>query len=63
MNDTTRDVLRPTPGIAAEQAKDVRARAWQFVFSCHAKKKATRAGGHDAGKEINERSGNPIIPK
>ncbi len=63
MNNTTRVMFRPAPGITAEQAKDARARAWEFIFDCHAKKMATRPGGHDAGKEINERSGKAIIPK
>ncbi len=49
----------PTP----EQARDARARAWAFVFDCYAKNKATGAGGQDAGKEIDERSGNPIVLK
>jgi hypothetical protein len=39
MNDTTRGVFRPAPGITAEQAKDARARAWEFIFDCHAKKR------------------------
>lgn len=51
------------PGITSEQARDARARTWAFVFNCHAKRMATRPGGHDAGKEINERSGKPIVPK
>ena len=49
--------------ITPEQARDARARAWVFVFDCYAKKKATCPGGQVAGKEIDERSGNRIVPK
>jgi hypothetical protein len=60
--DTT---LKPDAGLTSEQASDVRARAWSYVFECfnrHTKKKAAPASGPDAGKEINERSGKSIIP-
>jgi hypothetical protein len=29
----------------AEQARDVRARAWSFIFDCYAKKKAAARAG------------------
>ena len=51
--DSTSVVYRPVPGIAAEQARDTRARAWAFVFDCYAKKNAagvTSTDGEDAKK-------------
>jgi hypothetical protein len=64
MNDTTRGVFRLAPDITPEQAKDARARAWEFIFDCHAKKKAARPGGPDDGTKSKEDSANaPIIQK
>ena len=39
------------PDTTPDQARDARARAWAFVFDCHAKKKATRPGGPDDAEE------------
>jgi hypothetical protein len=41
----------PHSGITAEQARDIRARAWRFVFDCYERKKAARPGGPDDAKE------------
>ena len=52
--DTT---LKPDAGLTSEQARDVRARAWSYVFECfnhHTKKKAAPAGGPDDAKERSE---------
>jgi hypothetical protein len=49
--DTT---FKPDAGLASEQARDVRARAWSYVFECfnrHTKKKAAPASGRDDAKE------------
>ena len=46
MSDAPRAIRAPRPGPTPEQARDVRARAWRFVFDCYAKKKA---GDRDAG--------------
>ncbi len=35
--------IAPDPNITPEQARDVRTRAWKFVFDCHAKRNATSA--------------------
>ncbi len=53
------------PRQAATPESEVAALAnvYRYIFDCHAKKKATRPGGPDAGKEIDERSGKVIIPK
>jgi hypothetical protein len=48
-----RNSYSTAPGITLEEARDVRARAWAFVFQCHAKKKAagvTSTNGDDAMK-------------
>jgi hypothetical protein len=58
-----RTTVKATPGITEEQARDVRARTWAFILDCHAKKEVARLGDPDAGKEIDERSGKPIVPK
>ena len=39
MSDAPRIVVRPRSVISPEEARDARARAWAFVFSCwHAKR-------------------------
>jgi hypothetical protein len=42
-----RIVLHVEGGISAEQARDARARAWGYVFRCHANKEAANRGGRD----------------
>jgi hypothetical protein len=40
MSEAPRIIYRPLLGISAEQARDTRAHAWAYVFSClHAKQK------------------------
>jgi len=34
-------IYRPKPGLTPDQSRDARARAWRFVFDCHAKKTVT----------------------
>ena len=49
--DTT---LKPDAGLTSEKLRDVRARAWSYVFECfnrHTKKKAAPASGRDDAKE------------
>jgi hypothetical protein len=46
-----RTTVKATPGITEELARDVRARAWAYIFDCHAKKKAARPGGPDDAEE------------
>ncbi len=53
MSDAPRVVFRPT-GFTPDQA-DSRARAWAFVFECHAKKEATHPGSpEDAERRSDE---------
>jgi hypothetical protein len=64
MSGTPRTVLRPNVGTTPEQARDARARAWAFIFSCHAKRKAAEAGGRDEAKgPIDARPAKPILPR
>ena len=48
--------VRPHPGLGPEQARDIRARAWAFVFKCfdHHEKEAVfgRGGEDDASDEF-----------
>jgi hypothetical protein len=54
---TTRIIAKHAPGISPKEARDCRALAWQFVFACHAKKKAARPGGPDDAEELrNDRT-------
>lgn len=44
-----RDIaVKPLPGTSLEQAGDVRARAWVFVFQCWQEKDAERLSSPDA---------------
>ena len=43
--------LKPGVGITSEQARDIRAHAWAFIFRCHELKKAARPGSPDDGEE------------
>jgi hypothetical protein len=59
--DTT---FKPDAGLASEQARDVRARAWSYVFECfnrHTKKKAAPASGRDDTKEASFPSGGVVL--
>ena len=45
-----RVIVKPVPGVRPEQARDIRARAWAFVFECfdrHEKEAVSRHGGED----------------
>jgi hypothetical protein len=47
-------MLKPDAGLTSEQLRDVRARAWSYVFECfnrHTKKKAASGSGPDDAKE------------
>ncbi len=51
--DSARVVHKPAPGIAAEQARDTRARAWAFVFRCWEEKQRAGVGpAHNARKGV-----------
>jgi hypothetical protein len=57
--------VRPHPGLGSERARDIRARAWAFVFDCYEKKKAAGVIGTNGGdgKEIKDVPANPILPE
>ena len=46
MTSKPRITHRPHLGISAEGARDIRARAWAFVFDCHKKKAVARTNGN-----------------
>ncbi len=57
MSDASRISVHPRTSISPEEARDCRARAWQFVLACHAKKKGTSPGApEDAMKGFNDRA-------
>jgi hypothetical protein len=56
-------MLKPDAGLTSEQARDVRARAWSYVFECfnrHTKKKAAPASGPDDAILRNTKGGNHV---
>lgn len=57
-------MYRGSSGITPEQARDVRARAWRYIFDCHAKKKAgaTHAGDEAKGSDEHTIRPTPILP-
>ena len=60
-----RIVRLPRQGVAPEQARSLRARAWRFVFDCWEQKKAAgEVGGEEhARKESKDVSRNQTIPR
>jgi len=60
-----RVVRVPHEGVAPEQARSLRARAWRFVFDCWEQKKAAgEVGGEEhARKESKDVSRNQTIPR
>jgi hypothetical protein len=48
---SARMTTTPRPSISPQQDRDIRARAWAFVFECYHKKEATRPGGPNDAKE------------
>ncbi len=54
MSSAPRITAKPAPGITPDQARNIRARAWAFVFECYARKKAEgrlpSPDGHDDTK-------------
>jgi len=58
MSDTQQPTARLPTGTPPERARDVRARAWLYVFQCWQNKQiAARPGGPDDAEEIeNDRT-------
>jgi hypothetical protein len=52
MSEETRLFQRLHPGVTSEQARDVRARAWAFVFECWHTKKGDQ---HDLTRESTKK--------
>ncbi len=60
-----RAVHDSTSGTMPEHARDARARAWDFAFTCYERKKAATSpvSRPDARKENLHDSGNTSIPR
>ena len=56
----TEIIVKRTPGLTPEQARDARARTWAFAFRCYESKKNPAAGkgvgGDSDGTETKEDS-------
>ena len=54
--NSARTIVNPSPGMAPEQARDARARAWRFVFDRWEQKKAAGKDGSedDASEESSK---------
>jgi hypothetical protein len=64
MSDTPRIAVRPLPSTTAEQACDVRAGAWAFVFECFNRRNGQEGGpatAPDDAKEIKNVRATPIV--
>ncbi len=49
--DSTPVTYAPRPDTTPDQARDIRGRAWTFVFECHAKKEAAPESRPEDAKE------------
>ena len=45
-----RIATRPDPGLIADKARDIRARAWSYVFSCF-ERHQSKEGGHETASD------------
>ncbi len=53
----------PPSGLTPEEARNVRARVWGYVFECYARKKAAHPSGPDDRKGVQDEPVKNIIPK
>jgi hypothetical protein len=53
-NDVPVFMVKPTPGVTPDQARDARARAWSYIFANYKKHKAAESSGGEeqARREI-----------
>jgi hypothetical protein len=47
-------IAKSTTGLTPEEARDVRARVWKFIFDRYREKAARTNGGEDEKKETNQ---------
>ena len=59
MSDAPRTVLRPSRRTTPEQAREVRARAWRFVFDCWEQKKTADKDGNEGEAKHVKNEGGP----
>jgi hypothetical protein len=57
--NSTRVSYRHHPDMSSEQARDARARAWQFIFDTHRKKAAYQDKAKAKQKGLNTEGGGP----
>jgi hypothetical protein len=50
---------RSHPYITPEQARDVRARVWSYIFYCYERHKAAEASDSEDGGEGGSKNGSP----
>ena len=63
MSDAPRIVIVSRSSISPKETRDVRARAWSYIFGCYEKRKAAvLTGGDDTRKEDQHASDKPSIP-
>ena len=58
-NDAPVVLVKPTPCITPEQARDARARAWKFIFDTYRKKAAGQDNTETKQKSLNTDEGGP----
>jgi hypothetical protein len=56
--DSSRIFYRPPSSPSSEQIRAARARAWIFIFDCHARNEAASASRPDDGTKVKEDSAN-----
>jgi hypothetical protein len=54
-------ITHPSSTASVEQARDIRARAWAYIFSCNEKKAAASSGPDDGTKSKEDSADEPII--
>jgi hypothetical protein len=68
MPDVPEIAMKPLPGVTPDQARDVRARCWDFVFQCWQEKQiaaepAPEPDGYDDAKESNGCTATRSLPR
>jgi hypothetical protein len=59
MSDTPRIVIVSPSGILPKETRDLRARAWSYIFGCYEKRKAA---GEDGGEDYTKHAKNEGRP-
>ncbi len=59
MNKSMRIVPKPALNLTAGQARDIRARAWKFIFDTYRTKAPEQGNGEMKQKNLNTEKGGP----